>query len=111
MELKGRIAKAQEHYQKYADAHCSLAPLLKIGNCVCQSQILLHHPTVEETFQEEPWSIQSNHNPWVTLIHSLPTGSFPLHPPHLPHIPTRTSTTGPISTTRPTPATSSRDQR
>src|SRR5258708_2453732 len=33
-ELKWSIAKAQEHYQKYADEHCSLAPLLKIGNQV-----------------------------------------------------------------------------
>src|SRR6266436_762937 len=33
-ELKWSIAKAQEHYQKYADEHCSLAPLLKIGNRV-----------------------------------------------------------------------------
>src|SRR5258708_7717013 len=33
-ELKRSIAKAQEHYQKYADEHCSLAPLLKIGDQV-----------------------------------------------------------------------------
>ncbi len=33
-ELKWSIAKAQEHYQKYADEHCSPAPLLKIGNRV-----------------------------------------------------------------------------
>ena len=32
VELKQSIAKAQEHYQKYADEHCSPAPLLKIGN-------------------------------------------------------------------------------
>ncbi len=31
-ELKWSIAKAQEHYQKYADKHHSPAPLLKIGN-------------------------------------------------------------------------------
>src|SRR5258708_14348720 len=31
-ELKQSIAKAQEHYQKYADEHHSPAPLLKIGN-------------------------------------------------------------------------------
>src|SRR5258708_34739400 len=34
MELKQSIAKAQECYQKYADEHCSLAPLLKIGDRV-----------------------------------------------------------------------------
>src|SRR5258705_6228489 len=34
MELKRSIAKAQEHYQKYADEHRSLAPLLKIGDRV-----------------------------------------------------------------------------
>jgi len=33
-ELKWSIAKAQECYQKYADEHCSPAPLLKIGNRV-----------------------------------------------------------------------------
>src|SRR5258706_14046967 len=33
-ELKQSIVKAQEHYQKYADEHCSLAPLLKIGDRV-----------------------------------------------------------------------------
>src|SRR6266436_8444083 len=31
-ELKQSIVKAQEHYQKYADEHRSLAPLLKIGD-------------------------------------------------------------------------------
>src|SRR5260221_10367900 len=31
-ELKWSIAKAQEHYQKYADEHRSPAPLLKIGD-------------------------------------------------------------------------------
>src|SRR5258708_5524993 len=31
-ELKQSIMKAQECYQKYADEHCSPAPLLKIGN-------------------------------------------------------------------------------
>src|SRR5258707_18869 len=30
-ELKQSIAKAQEHYQKYADEHCSPVPPLKIG--------------------------------------------------------------------------------
>src|SRR5260370_36557288 len=34
MELKWSIAKAQECYQKYADKHCSPAPLLKIGDQV-----------------------------------------------------------------------------
>src|SRR5258708_3791697 len=34
MELKQSIAKAQQRYQKYADEHCSLAPLLKIGDQV-----------------------------------------------------------------------------
>src|SRR5258707_1019940 len=34
VELKQSIAKAQEHYQKYADEHCSPAPLLKIGDQV-----------------------------------------------------------------------------
>src|SRR5260370_1353905 len=34
MELKQSIAKAQECYQKYPDEHCSLAPLLKIGDQV-----------------------------------------------------------------------------
>src|SRR5260370_32458398 len=33
-ELKWKIAKAQERYQKYTDEHCSPAPLLKIGNRV-----------------------------------------------------------------------------
>src|SRR5258705_608036 len=33
-ELKQSIAKAQECYQKYADEHRSLAPLLKIGDQV-----------------------------------------------------------------------------
>src|SRR5258707_13169719 len=33
-ELKWSIAKAQEHYQKYADEHRSPAPLLKIGDRV-----------------------------------------------------------------------------
>src|SRR5258706_13917166 len=33
-ELKWSIAKAQEHYQKYADEHCSPVPLLKIGDRV-----------------------------------------------------------------------------
>src|SRR5258708_8087221 len=33
-ELKWSIAKAQEHYQKYADEHRSPAPLLKIGDQV-----------------------------------------------------------------------------
>src|SRR5260221_9533673 len=33
-ELKWSIAKAQERYQKYADEHHSLAPLLKIGDRV-----------------------------------------------------------------------------
>src|SRR5258708_12298409 len=95
-----------------ADEHCALGPLLKIGDRVyVKSQILLHHPTIEETFREEPWSIRSNRNPRVTLVHSLPTGSFPLCPPRLPHIPTRTGATGPISAMRPTPATSSRDRR
>src|SRR5258708_18410747 len=32
VELKQSIAKAQEHYQKYADEHHSPVPLLKIGN-------------------------------------------------------------------------------
>src|SRR5258705_2399652 len=34
MELKWSIARAQEHYQKYADKHHSPAPPLKIGNQV-----------------------------------------------------------------------------
>src|SRR5258708_14682163 len=34
VELKQSIAKAQEHYQKYADKHHSPVPLLKIGDRV-----------------------------------------------------------------------------
>ncbi len=33
-ELKWSIVKAQEHYQKYADEHCSPVPPLKIGDQV-----------------------------------------------------------------------------
>src|SRR5260370_39885795 len=84
-------------------------PVENRRSSLCQSQILPHHLTIEETFQEEPWSIPSNHNPRVTLVHPSPTRSFLLHPPCLPHIPTRTGATRPISAMRPTPATSSRD--
>src|SRR5258708_14769601 len=70
---------------------------------LCQSEVLPYHQTIKEALQEEPWTIQSNCHPWLTLIHPLPAPAFPLHPPCLPHIPVRTGRTRPIPTMRPTP--------
>src|SRR5258707_14214074 len=78
---------------------------------LCQSEVLPYHQTIEEALREEPWTVRSNRHPRFTLIHSSPAPAFPLCPPHLPHIPVRTSGTGPIPTTCPTPPTPSRDRR
>ena len=86
------------------------APVENRWPSLCQSEILPYYPTIKETLWEEPGSIWNNRNPWLTLVHSLPTPTFPLHPPCFPHIPIRTGGTGAIPTTHPTPTTSCRDQ-
>src|SRR5258708_34394808 len=109
IELKLRMAKDQECYQKYADEHRSLATLLKIGDQVYVKAKYFHTTQPLKKLSEKnlgPYkviAIPGSHSFTLRLLdrfHSIP---------HLPHIPTRTGATGPISAMRPTPATSSRD--
>src|SRR5260221_7565703 len=53
MELKRSIAKAQEHYQKYADEHRSPAPLLKIGNQVYVKAKYFHTTRLSKKLSEK----------------------------------------------------------
>src|SRR5258707_9286569 len=71
--------------------------------CICESKVLLHNPTFEETGREEPGTIQDNRHPRHALCYSPPPATIPRGPPCFPCLPTRTCLPKPLPTQRTTP--------
>src|SRR5258708_24031757 len=76
--------------------------------CICESKVLLHNPTFEETGREEPGTIRDNRHPGHALHYSLPPATILRGPPHVPHLPTRTHLPKPLPTQRTTPPPATR---
>src|SRR5258708_2908885 len=51
--------------------------------CICESKVLPHNLTFEETGGEEPGTIRDNRHPGNTLHYSLPPATIQRVPPHL----------------------------
>src|SRR6266436_2353716 len=72
--------------------------------CICESKVLPHNPTFEETGGEEPGTVQDNRHPRHALHYSLPSATIPRGPPCFPHLPTQTHLPEPLPTQRTTPS-------